>query len=289
MTVGKFDLHFLVHSISASLRRKDGIPADRYWYPINQIGWELRCLLRESGFIAALPKQIVAITIMSCYDTYYGFDPETAHFDGKKQFKVYVHLDASDYASSPPDEERYWPELAVCLDALCHVATHFDMPQTANDYLRSIRARLPSGPPWPSLPSFDIAEVERYYKEQKSAAIVADDEGRIRVVKPLEAVEGLLWIMLGPIPDASDESIDRLQGDLRTFFTEKELGLWDGDSRNGRVSDMSFEVRNLARSAKAVKAYLKQRWPLLDFVIADEYDPDVFEKLLSSGEADSSQ
>ena len=279
MAARKFDLHGLVHSVASSLRRNDGLRADKYWEPIIQIAWELECLLRESGFVEALPKQINAITIMSCFDTHYGFDPETAHMEGKKQFEVYVHLDASNYANSPPDEDRYWPELTVCLEALCYAAEHFNMPQTVKNNLQVTRAKFPSGPPWPPLPPFDIADVVRHYNEQKSAAVTADSDGRVRVVKQLQAEEGVLWIMCGPMASSVDESIDRLQGDLREFVAEKKLGQWDGDSRNGPVSDISFQVDSLKRAGTAVEGFLRERWPLLDFVIAEEYDPEVFEKV----------
>ena len=55
------------------------------------------------------------------------------------------------------------------------------------------------------------------------------------------------------------------------------MGEWDGDSRSGSVSDISFRVKNMARSATALRDFLIERWPSLDFVIGDEYDPELFE------------
>ena len=252
---------------------------ERYWYPINQIGWELRCLLRDSGFVASLPKKLRAITIKTIYDTFYGFDPELTDLNGKKQIDVYVHLNATEYGSSPPDEYRYWGEKAVMLDALSHVAGILNMPEAVKAQLQHERAFCPTSPPYPPLPPFDIADVERDYEVRKSPPIVADALGRIRAMKSLEPEEGILWIMFGAIDDSNDETIDRLQGDLREFFSTKGLGQWQGDSRNGLVSDISFEVGNLARSARAVRKFLNDNRPLLNYVIADEYDPAIFERL----------
>lgn len=273
----KFDLHFLVHSIARSLQRKGGVPADRYWEPLNQIAWELSCLLRESGFIQALPRDITSIAVMMCFDEAYGFDPAESHLEGKKQFKVYVHLDASDYSSLPADEGRYWPQWAVCLDALCDAALRLTASPDVIERLLVARSNLPIAAPWPPLPPFDMADVERQYMKAASATVVADSSGRIRVVKQLDARKDVLWIMCGPLE--GDALIDRLQGDLRELVADRKLGEWDGDSRNGLVSDISFQVKNLARAAVAVQNFLEEHWPSLDFAIGDEYDPDVFEKL----------
>ena len=279
MTPKPFQLHFLSQGVVEELRGRNAAAIERYWYPINQIGWELRCLLRDSGFVASLPKKLRAITIKWIYDTFYGFDPDLPDLQDKKQINVYVHLNATEYDGTPPDEYRYWPEKAVMLDALSHVAGILNMPEAVKAQLQHERARCPTSPPYPPLPPFDIADVERDYEARKSPPIVADANGRIRAMRSLEPGEGILWIMFGAIQDSNDETIDRLQGDLQEFFTKKGLGQWEGDSRNGPVSDISFEVGNLAQSARAVRKFLNDNWPLLNYVIADEYDPAVFERL----------
>lgn len=278
MGARKFDLHFLVHSVSSALRRKDGARADKYWEPINQIWWELSCLLRESGFVDALPRQVTSVLVLTCYGEEYGFKPSESHLEGKNQFKVYVHLDARDYWSNPADEERYWPFLRVCLEALGYTATHFKMPQTLVASLEETLSKLPPGPPWPPLPPFDIADVERAYAEAKGPPVTADAAGRIRTVKPLDAQDGVLWIMCGPATNGTDASVDRLQGDLREFVAARKLGEWDGDSRSGSSSEISFRVKNLAKAADAIEKFLRESWPSLDFVIGDEYEPQVFEQ-----------
>lgn len=272
----KFDLHFLVHSVSRSLRRTNGVSADKYWQPLNQVAWELSCLLRESGFVDALPKTILSVTVMMCFEEAYRFDPSESHMEGKKQFKVYVHFDASGYADSPPDEQRYWPTMGVALDALSHVAVYFKMPAMVISRLHKARSDLPTNLPWPALPPFDLADVEHFHREQ-TVPINAGAHGRIQIARELPAEEGLLWVMCGPVSALADASIDRLQGDLREFVAKAALGEWDGDSRSGSVSDISFRVKNMARSATALRDFLIERWPSLDFVIGDEYDPELFE------------
>jgi hypothetical protein len=274
--LGKFHLGFQIRHISRSLPKKPGKRYDEYWTPINQIGWELRSLLRDSGFVLALPRKIRTVMLMLVYGDRYALSEQESGVNEMKWFVVSVHLDARRFPDEISDEERYWRESAIYLDALSFAAAHYDMPSPVRARLDAARARLASDAPWPPLPAFDLADVEKHYRENLERPARGRD-GRLRKVRKMEREAGLLWVNCGPVAAPVDETIDRLQGDLRAFVADELAGEWDGDSRNGQVSDISFQVRNLAGDGRRIGAFLDNHWPALDYFISDEYAPQVFE------------
>ena len=249
-----------------------------YWTPINQISWELESLLRDCGFAQALPSSINTVMIFVCYrEAYELLDDRFGVWDELRWFTVLTSRDARRLPDKISDQERYWRESELYLQALVKVARHLEMPDPVCERLEGVRASMPYSAPWPSLPPFDIADVEKHFRENLEKPRRGRD-GRLQKVRSMPREPGVLWVNCGPVAAPVDETIDRLQGDLREFVADNLRGEWDGDSRSGALSDISFRVGSLGRDGPKIAKFLKARWPTLDFYISDEYVPQVFEK-----------
>ena len=223
------------------------------WDGLQEMNSLLDRFFHDSG-LATFCQQLSDLCIYLSRDGEFGVDAGRSCFESKRVYNAFVHVDVRGYRNGFDRKERFWRELRVCLEAFLHVAEVFSASSETIDYLQREIDALPASPPWPLIP-----EVKPYESEIQSADTRRDPD--------LSDEPGVLWITTSVNEDAD---IQRVFSQLTAFVHEEGLGEWDGDSRGGGEADISFEVSSLRDASKRILAFLKLRWPDLEFAITDQ-------------------
>lgn len=259
-----------------TIRGRDSNAARRYWRGLDQIDWELKRILIEAGWFAGLPASFKQLTIDLRYTAQHGVVAADSAWQGKNSYTVCVEANGVGLAEGPTDEERYWPLKRSCVQALIHATEAMGGSPKVLQALGEALAQIPPAPPWPALPPFSL-ELSAGFRDpvdpRSAAAHSTSPTATTGIRFPLPEEAGVLWLTVAIPGDFSTESEDRLVDAIKDYMQRSRLGDWDGDSRGGRILDLSFEVANLRRAAEGLESFIAGNFAGLEFRISDEYEP----------------
>lgn len=271
----------LFNAAMFTIRGRDANAANRRWIPEIQLNLALKQAAVDAGFFAHLPASVKTFGIELRYTDAYRLVPESTglgHLGRKKHYNICVEANGVGLCNGPSDAERYWPLKRICLAGFAQAAASLKMPLSVIAALEGLVDALPAASPWPLLPAFDEALAPRLQDPVDGSAPVKpkapkrDKDGRIRLVLPLDAEEGEVWVMTRIPTLFATDATDTLFESLKQFLDDEALGEWDGDSSGGHAADISFHTSNMRKAGKAIAAFLRERHPDVEFVISGDYE-----------------
>ncbi|MBD8528289.1 hypothetical protein [Pseudomarimonas arenosa] len=203
--------------------------------------------------MAAACSSLSELYIEESRDEFFGVDESLSHFESKKVFCAFVHIDVRGYRDGFDPQERFWRTLRVAVEAFLFVGRKFKATAETMAYLQRELDALPTAAPWPPIP--DVKPWEPPASDEPVPNGELADE------------PGTLWIITA---DDEDTVIGPMFQAITAFVHEKELGEWDGDSRGAGEADISFDVDSLKRSAKRIRSFLRKHWPDREFTLSDQ-------------------